>query len=494
MSGLSIPPMAPLSSLFKRGDRTTRAMRTTVGRGVICVGFALASLTGLSAHAEGVSPQEARAIAKEAVIYGFPMVDSYRIQYAYFVDQSSPEYKGTWNEVHNTARVFTPEDKAVQTPNADTPYSMLGADLRSEPLVLSVPAVEKRRYYSLQFVDQYTYNFSYVGSRTTGNSAGRYLLVGPGWKGTKPAGIRSVIHSETELALVVYRTQLINPTDIENVKKIQAGYGLEPLSQYLHQPAPASSPAIAFIKPLSPGEEKTSLAFFTELNFVLQFAPPVPSERALRARFSKIGVGVSKAFDPNTLSPEMQKAMSDGMADAWAEFNAFKHDEMDAGKVSSADLFGTRAVLKNNYMARMAGAVVGIYGNSKAEAMYPLYFFDASKQKLDGHNRYTLRFAPGQLPPINAFWSLTVYQLPESLLSANSLNRYLINSPMLPDLHRDADGGLTIYLQNESPGSEKEANWLPVPNGPFAAVLRLYWPKSGALDGTWKAPPVQRTE
>ena len=157
MDGSSIPPLARLSLLFKRGYRTTRL---TVGRGVICVGFALASLTCTPALADGVSPQEARAIAKEAVIYGFPMIDSYRIQYAYFVDQSSPEYKGTWNEVHNTARVFTPEDKAVQTPNADTPYSMLGVDLRSEPLVLSVPDVGKGRYYSLQFVDQYTYNFA----------------------------------------------------------------------------------------------------------------------------------------------------------------------------------------------------------------------------------------------------------------------------------------------------------------------------------------------
>jgi hypothetical protein len=140
----------------------------------------------------------------------------------------------------------------------------------------------------------------------------------------------------------------------------------------------------------------------------------------------------------------------------------------------------------------MAGAVLGIYGNSKDEAIYPVYFIDSSKQKLEGANRYTLRFAPGQLPPVNAFWSLTMYELPASLLYANPINRYLINSPMLPSLKRDGDGGITLYVQNEQPGADKESNWLPAPKGPFFTVMRLYWPKATALDGQWKAPPLQR--
>ena len=469
-----------------------RARASAALRNALAIGLGLLCLAGRGAAAENVSPQEARAIAKEAVVYGFPMVDSYRIQHAYFVDPANPEYKGAWNQIHNTARVFTPEDKAVQTPNSDTPYSMLGADLRSEPLVLTVPAVDKGRYYSLQFIDLYTFNFAYVGSRATGNGAGRYLLAGPGWKGKKPAGVKDVIHSETELALVVYRTQLINPTDLDNVKRVQAGYGVQPLSQYLRKSAPPAPGAIEFMKPLTPDEERTSLKFFQQLNFVLQFAPPVPSEKELRARLRKLGIGASKRFDPDALPPEIQKAMIDGMADAWASFAEFKRGMIDTGKVSSADCFGTRAVLKDNYMARMTGAVLGIYGNSKAEALYPLYFVDGERQKLDGQNRYTLRFAPGQLPPVNAFWSLTAYEQPASLLYANPLNRYLINSPMLPGLRRDADGGLTLYLQNESPGKDKEANWLPVPKGPFSAALRLYWPKESALSGAWKAPPMQR--
>jgi hypothetical protein len=164
------------------------------------------------------------------------------------------------------------------------------------------------------------------------------------------------------------------------------------------------------------------------------------------------------------------------------------------GFSTSGDCLGTREHLKNNYLYRMTAAVLGIYGNSKEEAMYPMYGIDADGKKLDGTNRYTVHFATGQLPPVNAFWSLTMYEMPASLLSANPLNRYLINSPMLPSLKRDADGGLTLYIQHESPGSEKESNWLPAPAGPFMCAMRLYWPTEEALSGQWKAPAMRRAE
>ena len=435
-------------------------------------------------------PSEARAIAKEAVIYGFPLVDSYRIQYSYFVDRGGSEFKGAWNALSNTARVYTPDDKAIQTPNSDTPYSFLGADLRAEPLVLTVPAIEKGRYYSLQFIDMYTFDFAYVGSRATGNDAGSFLLAGPGWKGEAPPGVNAVIRSETELAFVLYRTQLFNPADIDNVKRIQAGYKVETLSQFLGRPAPPAPPAIDFIKPLDVETERTSPEFFNVLNFVLQFCPLNPAEADLMARFARLGLGAHGAFDTNALSPETRQAITAGMADAWATFKVFKETELDTGKRTSADAFGTREFLNGDYMARMSAAVLGIYGNSKDEAIYPVYFVDDDKRPLSGVNKYSLRFAPGQLPPVNAFWSLTLYELPSSLLSANPLNRYLINSPMLPNLRRDADGGLTLCVQHESPGEEKETNWLPAPNGPFLLVMRLYWPKQEALDGQWKAPPL----
>src|SRR5436309_6499156 len=375
-------------------------------------------------HAADITPAEARAIAKEAYIYAFPIVDNYRIQHAYWVDKATPEYKGPWNQIWNSANVFTPADTAIQTPNSDTPYSFMGADLRSEPLVLTVPAMEKDRYFSVQLIDYYTFNFDYIGTRTSGNGGGSFLLAGPGWKGATPKGVKKVFRCETELAFPTYRTQLFNPGDIDNVKKVQAGYKVQPLSAFLGQPAPKAAPAIDFIKPLTPEEEKTSPEFFNILNFVLQFCPTVPSEKVLMERFAKIGIGAGKTFDASKLSPEMKTAIEQGMADAWFIFAGLKKD-FEEGKLNSGDVVGTRAYLKGNYLYRMGAAGLGIYGNSKQEALYPTYYVDATKQKLDGTNRYTLRFAPGQLPRVHAFRSLTMHDEPQTLLVANQLNRYL---------------------------------------------------------------------
>ena len=159
--------------------------------------------------------------------------------------------------------------------------------------------------------------------------------------------------------------------------------------------------------------------------------------------------------------------------------------------MTTDDIFSTREYLKNNYLYRMAAAVLGIFGNSKEEAMYPMYYADAAGNRLDGANRYTLHFAPGQFPPVHAFWSLTMYELPSQLLVANPVNRYLLNSAMLPQFKFDADGGLTLTIQNASPGQDREANWLPAPPGPFFMALRLYWPKAEAIEGKWTAPPAK---
>ena len=456
------------------------------------VGLAAVSSLGVTAASAktSITPARARAIAKEAYTYGYPLVDGYRIQHAYFVNTKNPEYKCPWNQLFNTARVYTPDDKAVQTPNSDTPYSFIGLDLRAEPFVLTVPPIEKERYFSIQLVDLYTFNFDYVGSRATGNGGGNFLIAGPGWKGVKPKGVTKVIRSETELTLAIYRTQLFNPADIENVKKIQAGYKAQPLSAFLGQSAPKAPPAIEFATPLAPEAQKTSLEFFNILSFVLKFCPTHRTEKSLMERFGRIGVGAGRTLDASKLSPEVKAAIEQGMADAWADLAKLQKEKIDTGKVTSGDLFGTRAYLKNNYLYRMAGAVLGIYGNSKQEAMYPFYAVGSDGQKLDGAKRYTVRFAPGQLPPANSFWSMTMYELPSSLLVANPLNRYLLNKPMLPQLKKDADGGYTFYIQNGSPGADKEANWLPAPKGQFTVILRLYWPKPEALEGKWKQPPM----
>jgi hypothetical protein len=466
-------------------------MTFTTLKFIVCL-MALPLAVPLVARAQtNVTPTEARAIAKEAYVYGFPVVDSYRIQYSYFVDRQNPEFKAQWNQIRNIPRVYTPADTAIQTPNSDTPYSWLGMDLRAEPIVLTVPAIEKGRYFTIQLIDAYTFNFAYIGSRTTGNSGGSFLIAGAAWKGQTPKGVKEVIRSETEFVFAAYRTQLFNPGDLDNVKKVQAGYKAQTLSAFLGTATPKAAPAIDFIKPLTPVQEKTSLQFFNVLNFVLGFCPTDPSETELMARFAKIGVGPGQIFDPGKLSPELKEAIAQGMADAWADFAGLKK-EFDEGKLTSGDVFGTREYLKNNYLYRMGAAVLGIYGNSKLEAMYPTYYVDEAKRKLDGANRYTLRFAPDQLPPVNAFWSLTMYEEPASLLVANPINRYLVNSPMLPRFKRDADDGLTLIIQNESPGKDKEANWLPAPKGAFSMIMRLYWPKAEATEGKWTAPPLKQ--
>ena len=443
---------------------------------------------------EGMTPEEARAIAKEAYIYGFPLVDNYRIQHSFFVGKDNTEYKAPYNVLYNTQRVATPSDKAVQTPNSDTPYGHLGFDLRAEPIVLTVPALEKNRYFTIQLVDAYTHNFDYIGSRTTGNDGGSFLIAGPDWKGETPKGIKKVFRCETQFAYALYRTQLFNPSDLANVKKVQAGYKVEPLSSFLGQPTPTSAAVIDFIKPLGVEEQKSSIDFFNVLNFQLQFCPTHPSEKDLMERFAKLGIVAGKKIDTASWSPDIRNAIHQGIADAWAEYAVTK-GKVDRKELTSGDVFGTREFLKNNYMYRLVGALLGIYGNSREEAQYPIYFTDEEGMPLNGaEHAYKLDLAPGKLPPVNGFWSVTMYELPSMLLTENALNRYLINSPMLPQLKKDADGGITLYIQNTSPGKDKASNWLPAPKGPFYMVLRVYWPKEEILNGSWKAPQIVRSK
>ncbi len=432
---------------------------------------------------------DARSIAKDAYIFGVPMLGEYKTMYAFSIDKNNSQYKGPFDSILNFARVFTPADTAFVTPNSDTPYSFAGLDLRAEPAVITIPKMEKNRYFVFQLMDLYTFNFAYIGSRTTGNDGGTYLIAGPGWSGDTPKGISKTFQAETQFVSVVGRTQLFNPADLPNVKRIQAQYKVQPLHDFLHTAAPAAPPAPDWPKPISPAEQ-TSLAFFNQLAFLLQFAmPPHSSEVELRNQFAKIGIVPGKPYDASSFSPEVQAALKAGIDDGQKAIDA-KRASM-GGKTDT--LFGSREYLKNDYLARATGTEMGIGANSRDEALYPILDKDSDGQTLDGskHN-YTLHFAKGQTPPVNAFWSLTMYNLPGQLLVKNPMNRYLINSPMLPQLKTDADGGLTIYIQADSPGKDKEANWLPAPKAPFMLTMRYYWPKPELLNDEWKSPPVQR--
>jgi len=445
-----------------------------------------------------LSPKEAKAIAQEAYIYGLPMVLNYKTMHNYVVDKKSPEYKGELNYLACMARVYTPEDKAIVTPNSDTPYCMVWGDMRAEPLVLTIPEIEKERFYEVQLIDLFTHNFAYVSTIAQGNVPGKYLITGPDWKGEVPKGINEVIPCETELLFSIIRTQLFNPDDLKNVKAIQDAYRLEPLSSYLGVKSPAVAPALDYPK-WKEGEQFTAAAF-NYIDFMLTLVEAPQEEQALMKRFAKIGLGTEGNFDINTFSPEIQKAIEEGVKEGFTEIEAFIAKE-STDPLSSAKVFGTRAFLnksaKENYelddlfLLRAGAAHMGIYGNSGDEAIYPTYLVDAQGAPFDAsQNNYTLTFKKGEFPPVTAFWSLTMYDGKTQLLIDNPLNRYLLNSPMMDQFVVTEDGSLTFYIQKESPGKKLEPNWIPAPGGPFYVVLRLYGPAAEALEGKWLTPPL----
>ena len=341
----------------------------------------------------------------------------------------------------------------------------------------------------------YTFNFGYVGSRATGNDAGCFMVTGPDWEGETPPGIKQVFDSETQFALAGYRTQLFGPDDMPNVEKVQAGYKVQALSQFLGQPAPPAPSAIDW-PPFTKEDMKQPFAKY--LAFVLQFCPPVQQEKALRAKFATIGIEAGKPFDFEQLSEVHKAEFRLGIKEG---YDAIEHERNSFGKSVNGWLIGSilgdRAFFNGRWVLRAAGALAGIYGNSAEEAVYPFAKQDANGEPLDASKHsYTLTFAADAFPPVNAFWSVTMYDGKTQLLIENPINRYLINSPMLPELKKNADGSVTLYVQKDSPGAELESNWLPAANGPIYLVMRLYWPKTEPPsvlppgEGTWKPPAI----
>jgi hypothetical protein len=462
----------------KQDDPVAQAEKKDAARGIAAPGIA-----------------ESKAIAEEGFIYGLPLVMNYAVLYEFSIDKSSGQFKAPFNQIHNEARVFTYKDTAVVTPNSDTPYSLAWLDLRAEPMVLSVPAVPKDRYYSVQLCDGNTFNYGYMGTRATGPEPGDYMVVGPGWKGETPPGIRKVFQSSTQQSIAIYRTQLFDPADMPNVEKVQAGYKVQPLSAFLKQPAPPAAPAIDFPRI---DKELVKTNFFEYLDFVLQFAPAAPEEQAIRDKLATIGIGPGKRFGFRELSLEHKAEVLLGMKEGDSKVEkavAALGKDINGWRVSAAQ--GDRAFYNGNWLLRAAAAKAGIYGNDAAEAMYPMARIAADGQPLDGSKHdYTLTFTKDELPPVNAFWSVTMYDGKTQLLIENPINRYLINSPMLPGMKKNPDGSLTLQIRKDSPGKAMESNWLPAPNGPIYLVMRMYWPKETpssilpAGQGTWQPPGI----
>ncbi len=446
-----------------------------------------------------LTPLAVQELAREAYVYGFPLVMNLKTLEAYTLDESSPEYKGPFNQVACEARLFTPEDRAVVTPNADTPYCMFWLDLRREPLVLSVPQMDRGRYYGIQLIDLFTHNFDYVGTRTNGGRSERVLVAGPSWSGEAPTGVRRVAQSETDLVLCIIRTQLFDDADLARVAEVQAGYGLEPLSAFLGEPAPRA------VRPIDlpawrEGSEFTAASLET-LDRALDLVDTPPQEAELRARLARIGLGTPDAFELDALTPERRAAIEAGVARGLEEIRAFV-GQNSGDPIFSARIFGTREHLAEQAEAlgasspdlpRAGAALAGLYGNSGAEAVYPAYFVDADGEALDASKHdYAFRIARKDLPPTGAFWSLTMYDGATQLFVDNSIDRYLLNSRGLEGLAREENGDYVFHLRKDSPTGPELANWLPTPNGPFYVILRLYLPKPEVLDGSWQPPKLRK--
>ena len=450
--------------------------------GLLAIAVMVALMPSIS-WTEELSPIETRTIAREASIYGFPLIEKYKMMYDFAIDQDGAQYQAPLNTLKHRDALFSPGETSVATPNIDTLYSFLWMDLQTEPIVLSVPEIGDDRYYSIQLSDLYNYTFDYIGTRATGNKAGRYLIAGPSWNGETPDGINKIIHCETQFALALYRTQLLDPEDLDKAEELQSKYVVQMLSKYLGQPKPESETATNFPPPDAMLESDYTLV--SNLNFLLQFCPVPESERELRARFARIGVSTDAKFDLAEMSPDNQEALKQGLAEGREAISAA------ASKLKVAEVIGTRGFLKGDYIKRAVAAKLGGFSNSREEALYPLYLSDAEGNPLDAsETKYVLKFGPDDLPPVNAFWSITMYDGTNQALVANPIDRYQISSILLENLVRDEDGGLSLSIQHDAPVGDRAQNWLPAPAGPFYMVMRLYWPKQVAYEGTWVPPLV----
>jgi hypothetical protein len=445
---------------------------------------ASSELASADVSAAPPTPAEARAIAKEAWLYAYAPLQGYKTMHSQTQNREFAGYVGGFDRFRHYARLNTPADTDIVTPNNDTPYSWAWLDLRAEPMVVSLPAVAAPRYYVNQWFDLHTHNFAYTGVRATGRAAGNYLFVGPRWTGETPKGITKVFRAETEFVGTLTRTQLDGTADVAAMQAVQAQYTLTPLSKFAGTPAPAAAPAIQW--PQWNEEAAMGIGCIGYLNFLLPFMPVVPAEEAMFARFARIGIGAGKPFDATKLDPAVRAAIEEGMTESASELKA-----KALAQSSSKGFFGTREELGAAYLInRSMGAMLGIYGNSIEEAVYASQQTGPDGKVLDGSKRWVLRFEAGALPPCNEFWSITMYGLPDRFLIGNPINRYSVGD-RTEGLRKGADGSLEIYIQNDRPEGERAANWLPAPKGPFFFVARFYGPKPELIAGKWTLPALR---
>jgi hypothetical protein len=457
--------------------------------------------TGTTPAADAAAAADAQATEQkaleagvEAVVYGLPLVIM-DITRAKSTNVAAPDnFAAPVNQFVHVRAFPDASFKDVVRANVDTLYSSAWLDLSQEPIVLSVPDTGGR-YYLMPMIDAWTNIFASPGKRTTGTQPGNFAITGPGWSGTLPAGVTE-LKSPTNMVWIIGRTQTNGPADYAAVHAIQDGYRLVPLSAFgkpYTLPAGTIDPAVDMkTAPVDQLKAMSSEAFFDRMADLLKANPPPASEAPVLEKLKAIGIVPGEKFDPSKLGPAVARGLGKSLPAALEKLTA-------ASKESGAPVNGWRVpsmVLGNfgsDYGTRAVVALVGLGANLPQDAVYPSAFVDAEGSPLDGANRYVIRFDKDATPPVQAFWSITMYDA-DSFFVANPINRYAVSSWM--PFRKNADGSVEIYVQSGSPGKDLESNWLPAPaSGPFNLTLRMYWPTEtppSIVDGSWKPPAITK--
>ncbi|CUI17253.1 conserved putative secreted protein [Candidatus Protochlamydia naegleriophila] len=456
------------------------------------IGFILPLSAVPSAHDQPVSDKE--IVVEEAYIYGFPLVVMDITKDVMTATSKVAESQGPINLLFSLKTFPDPSFKDVVSPNADTLYTQAWLDVSKEPVILSTPDMGKR-YYLFPMLDLWTNVFFSPGTRTTGNGKNNFAITGPDWKGTLPSGVQQV-KAPTNSIWIIGRIQTDGPSDYAAVNKLQEQFKLTPLSVWGTNDVPPRIAGARDVDVSTPPIQQTlkmdGVAFFTRLAQLLKETPIPSADKEYVKKFSMIGLEPGKEFDVEKLSNEEIKELNRSARIAQAkvkeewEKHSFASNENGWGVIlKNIGLYGT------NYLLRASVAYGGLGANVPQDAVYPATNVDDSGKPLTGQSLYVIHFNRGELPPVGAFWSITMYD-DQQFFVANPINRYAIGDRS--DLQFNADGSLDIFIQNKSPGKQRESNWLPAPSGPFNLIMRLYAPKEAVLNGSWKPPRVQRVQ
>jgi hypothetical protein len=458
-------------------------------RNALVIGLLVGPTLPLIANAQSaLTEQEAQSIAVDAYVYFYPLL-SMDVSRKQFTNGTS-DFKSPMNTFMNVPAYPPADFKGVVRSNFDTLYSASWLDMTKEPVVISAPDTNGR-YYLLPMLDMWTDVFASPGWRTTGTKAGNFLVTPPGWNGTVPDGMTR-INAPTPFVWLIGRTKTDGPPDYDAVRKIQAAYKVTLLSEFGKAPKPVEfkpDPSVDMKTP--PKVQVDTMAagkYFAYAAELLKQHPPHITDEPILARMKKIGIEVGKTFDISKLDPAVQKAL-ESAPQAAQKLMLWKLPTLARVANGWSMNTDTVGVYGNYYLKRAIITQQGLGANLVEDAIYPLNLGDETGRPLDGANKYTITFEKGAAPPVDAFWSITLYDQ-EGFQVGNVLNRFAVSSWM--PFKYNADGSLDLYFQNESPGKDMEANWLPAPKGSFNLTMRLYAPKSEALTGKWNPPAVTK--